>query len=716
MDIPQDNFKQLDLMVKDSLRDPMTKSQFNFVEVNEFVEELPKLDNTNLVTLSDDNVVLTLIDNVPITSEDPLLSNTDVFLKPEPPDISPEIKTEGEQIMSQLTGFGHQSMVHHFQQMESGHQHQQNLHQMIHQNQMSAHPHQGSPQPQRHNLQQHSPSPFANQPGAVPYVKIVEQPAGNKLRFRYECEGRSAGALHGVSYNPDNKTYPSIQIVGYKGPAVVVVSCVEEKEPYRCHPHKLVGKDGMCKKGVCSMDINTPDMTATFQNLGIQCVRRKDAPASLAQREKIQVDPFKQGFMHANMAINLNAIRLCFQVFLKTQECGLVPLAPVVSNVIQDKKAHSDLQIVDYSDDSSPVQGGKKVLIFCEKVDKNDVEVHFTLYTKSGEPVTCKGEFTASGVHKQFGISFKTPKYPNQLIKEDVRVQMYLYKPSDKSTSEPVDFWYMADVSKEENRSPRPGNRRGRHNNNHDEPSSGQRIVPPKQTAQSRAIGFGGGGGGVMIMNQQNQNNEMPPTPTWNIPSQYSMLQPPQQQNRNDMIQGTDPNMYASNVYSPGDAVSPPTMATSEAPTNWHEPSKPGSTNYTPQRTHRSFTDQINSLGNNVEQTSVLNTEIIKEALANDSLTNLDLNTGDINALVNVQDDLSGQLKDSLKLESSPSKMPMNKHENKEYQDTRAQNMTDHKVTSSVDRQSSQLHTPDVSMSSNHGQPSHSSPNKKCNK
>ena len=93
-----------------------------------------------------------------------------------------------------------------------------------------------------------------------------------------------------------------------------------------------------------------------------------------------------------------------------------------------------------------------------------------------GEPVTCKGEFTASGVHKQFGISFKTPKYPNQMIKEDVRVQMYLYKPSDKSTSEPVDFWYMADVSKEENRSPRPGNRRGRHDNNQNEPSSGKFV------------------------------------------------------------------------------------------------------------------------------------------------------------------------------------------------------------------------------------------------
>lgn len=696
---------------------PMTKPQFNFVEVNEFEEDLPKLENQNIVTLSDENVVFNLIENVPIESEDQQpLPNSDIFLKPEPPDISPEIKTEGEQIMSQLSGFGHQSMAHHFQQMESGNlQHQHNIHQLMHQNQMSSHPHQGSPQPQRNNLHQQSSSPFPNQTGAgVPYVKIIEQPAGNKLRFRYECEGRSAGALHGVNYNPDNKTYPSIQIIGYKGPAVVVVSCVEEKEPYRCHPHKLVGKDGMCKKGVCSMDINTPDMTVTFQNLGIQCVRRKDAPASLAQREKIQVDPFKQGFMHANMAINLNAIRLCFQVFLKTQECGLVPLAPVVSNVIQDKKAHSDLQIVDYSDDSSPVQGGKKILIFCEKVDKNDVEVHFTLYTKSGEPVTCKGDFTASGVHKQFGISFKTPKYPNQSIKEDVRVQMYLYKPSDKSTSEPVDFWYMADVSKEENRSPRPGNRRGRHDNNQNEPSSGQRIVPPKQSAQSRAIGFGGGGG-VMVMNQQNQNNEMPAAPTWNIPSQYSMLQPPQQNpNRNhDIIQG-DPNMYASNVYSPGDAVSPPTMATSEAPTNWHEPAKPVPSNYTPQRSHRSFTDQINSLGSNVEQTSVLNTEIIKEALANDSLTNLDLNTGDINALV--QDELSGQLKENLKLESSPSKIQLNKLENKEYQDTRAPSMADLKPSSSHDRHSSQLHTPDISMSSNHGQPTNSSPNKKTNK
>jgi len=455
-------------------------------------------------------------------------------------------------------------------------------------------------------------------------------------------------------------------------------------------------------------------MTATFQNLGIQCVRRKDAPASLGQREKIQVDPYKQGFMHANMAINLNAIRLCFQVFLKTQECGLVPLAPVVSNIIQDKKAHSDLQIVDYSDDSSPVQGGKKILIFCEKVDKNDVEVHFTLYTKSGEPVTCKGEFTASGVHKQFGISFKTPKYPNQNIKEDVRVQMYLYKPSDKSISESVDFWYMSAVSKEENRSPRPGNRRARHDNNQNEPSSGQRIVPPKvSTAQSRAQ-YIGGGGGVVVMNH-NQTNETTPSHNWNIPSPYSTLQPPQHehQNRNELIQG-DPNMYGGNVYSPDDGVSPPNMATPEVPSNWHEPTpnKPGPTNYVAQRGHRSFTEMINSAGPAVDQTPVLNSEIINQAFVqNDSLTNLDLNTGDINALV--QDELSGQMKESLKLETSPSKSHPNKQENKEFQESGADNLAHPKLP--LDRQSSQLHTPDISMSSNLGPPTNS-PNKKSNK
>lgn len=65
------------------------------------------------------------------------------------------------------------------------------------------------------------------------YVKIIEQPASKGLRFRYECEGRFAGSIPGKNSTNDNKTYPTIEIVGYKGRAVVVVSCVTRDQPYR---------------------------------------------------------------------------------------------------------------------------------------------------------------------------------------------------------------------------------------------------------------------------------------------------------------------------------------------------------------------------------------------------------------------------------------------------------------------------------------------------
>ena len=74
-----------------------------------------------------------------------------------------------------------------------------------------------------------------------PHLRIIEQPKSNALRFRYQCEGRGAGALQGQRSTADRKTFPKIQIVGYKGPAVVVVSCVtHDTEQPRAHPHNLV--------------------------------------------------------------------------------------------------------------------------------------------------------------------------------------------------------------------------------------------------------------------------------------------------------------------------------------------------------------------------------------------------------------------------------------------------------------------------------------------
>lgn len=60
---------------------------------------------------------------------------------------------------------------------------------------------------------------------------------------------------------------------------------------FRPHPHNLVGRS--CKKGVCTVEINSSDMTETFNNLGIQCVKKKDIDEALSIREQQRVDPFR---------------------------------------------------------------------------------------------------------------------------------------------------------------------------------------------------------------------------------------------------------------------------------------------------------------------------------------------------------------------------------------------------------------------------------------
>ncbi|XP_060532354.1 embryonic polarity protein dorsal-like isoform X2 [Cylas formicarius] len=276
------------------------------------------------------------------------------------------------------------------------------------------------------------------------HVKIIEQPASKALRFRYVCEGRSAGSIPGASSTPENKTYPEIQVVGYQGRAVVVVSCVTKDAPYKAHPHSLVGREG-CKRGVCTLEIPPDTMRVQFSNLGIQCVKKRDIEEALRQREEIRVDPFRQGYSHRNQptSIDLNAVRLCFQVFLEgdTPNKFNVPLAPIVSEVIYDKKAMSDLTIVKLSDCVSFVDGGRKdMILLCEKVAKEDIQIRF--YEEKEGKVVWEGlaDFQPSQVHKQTAIWFRTPRYRTLDVTEPVRVLIQLRRPSDGATSEPLPF------------------------------------------------------------------------------------------------------------------------------------------------------------------------------------------------------------------------------------------------------------------------------------
>jgi len=277
------------------------------------------------------------------------------------------------------------------------------------------------------------------------YVRILEQPASKGLRFRYECEGRSAGSIPGTSSSQDNKTFPTIQVIGYTGKAVVVVSCVTNDAPYKPHPHNLVGKEG-CKKGVCTIHMND-DMTASFPNLGIQCVKKKDIDESLTLRQQIRVDPFQSGFAHKTSAqsIDLNCVRLAFQVFLEGNEKGAFTFAlkPVVSDPIYDRKAKCDLTICRLTETSGPVNGGKEILLFCDKINKDDIQVRF--YEEKGDTVTWEGfgDFQPSDVHKQYGICFRTPRYSNIEIEQPVQVQIQLRRPSDGAVSEARTFEFL---------------------------------------------------------------------------------------------------------------------------------------------------------------------------------------------------------------------------------------------------------------------------------
>nr|AFK25806.1 Rel-like protein [Branchiostoma belcheri] len=285
-----------------------------------------------------------------------------------------------------------------------------------------------------------------------PVIEIIEQPKARSLRFRYECEGRSAGSILGENSSPENRTYPSIRLLNCSGPAMILVSLVTKDDPPKPHPHSLVGKG--CIHGICK--INVPDCRApiSFPNLGIQCVKRKEITQALAQRLRLGIDPFHTYNRHKGKMdeVDLNTVRLCFQAFLPDPQTGqcTVSVHPRVSTPIHDKKAPgaAELRICKMNKVSGPVTGGDEVTLLCDKVQRDDIEVIFTA-KPMGIKWESRGDFSPTEVHRQVAIVFKAPAYFNLTIREPVRVQVRLRRPSDGEESEPFD-WMYTPVDKDE--------------------------------------------------------------------------------------------------------------------------------------------------------------------------------------------------------------------------------------------------------------------------
>ncbi|KAG5261256.1 hypothetical protein AALO_G00301800 [Alosa alosa] len=275
-------------------------------------------------------------------------------------------------------------------------------------------------------------------PQGTPYTEIIEQPKARGMRFRYKCEGRSAGSIPGEKTNDTTKTHPAIKVHNYSGPIRVRISLVTKSEPHKPHPHELVGKD--CKHGYYEADLQERRVHS-FQNLGIQCVKKKDLVEAVSSRLQTQNNPYNVPEAKVwEEDYDLNAVRLCFQVSITMPNGELHPLKPVVSHPIYDNRAPNtaELKICRVNRNSGSCRGGDEIFLLCDKVQKEDIEVRFFRDSWEG-----KGTFSQADVHRQVAIVFRTPSYCDIHLTEPVRVKMQLRRPSDREVSEPMDFQFL---------------------------------------------------------------------------------------------------------------------------------------------------------------------------------------------------------------------------------------------------------------------------------
>uniref|UniRef100_A0A4W6CPF3 Nuclear factor kappa B subunit 1 n=1 Tax=Lates calcarifer TaxID=8187 RepID=A0A4W6CPF3_LATCA len=302
---------------------------------------------------------------------------------------------------------------------------------------------------------------------------------GRGFRFRYGCEGPSHGGLPGASSEKNRKTYPTVKICNYQGPARVVVQLVTALTPLpQLHAHSLVGKQ--CDKGICIADLQPKDSSISFPNLGILHVTKKNVAKTLEER---MIEAFRMGYncgvcihpeidalqgevrvprdLHEHQRsvissaatlqakeMDLSVVRLMFTAFLPDSDGGFSRrLEPVVSEPIYDSSEykHTDLTVFG-SDHTLHSSGSLERFHTCVFVFADDIQVRFFEEDDSGLTWEALGDFSPTDVHRQFAIVFKTPKYRDQNLQKPTSVFVQLKRKSDNETSEPKPFTYHPQI------------------------------------------------------------------------------------------------------------------------------------------------------------------------------------------------------------------------------------------------------------------------------
>ncbi|XP_077869074.1 uncharacterized protein LOC144360030 [Saccoglossus kowalevskii] len=100
-------------------------------------------------------------------------------------------------------------------------------------------------------------------------------------------------------------------------------------------------------------------------------------------------------------------------------------------------EGNGSLKIVRIDKASGKASGGDEIYMLVDKVQKEDIAVHFMDGDWKAEGVFGQGD-----IHRQYAIVFKTPSYRNPNILHQVVVDIKLYRPSTGEYSEAIKFTY----------------------------------------------------------------------------------------------------------------------------------------------------------------------------------------------------------------------------------------------------------------------------------
>ncbi|XP_029411368.1 transcription factor RelB isoform X3 [Nannospalax galili] len=179
---------------------------------------------------------------------------------------------------------------------------------------------------------------------------------------------------------------------------------------------------------------------SSFNNLGIQCVRKKEIEAAIERKIQLGIDPYNAGSLKNHQEVDMNVVRICFQASYRDQQGQLRRMDPVLSEPVYDKKSTntSELRICRINKESGPCTGGEELYLLCDKVQKEDISVVFSTASWEG-----RADFSQADVHRQIAIVFKTPPYEDLEISEPVTVNVFLQRLTDGVCSEPLPFTYL---------------------------------------------------------------------------------------------------------------------------------------------------------------------------------------------------------------------------------------------------------------------------------